>query len=68
MLRRRWDQQGFRHDVAQVPESWLEAPTAAIDVVLDRIEGWPGGQDAWWMEHGASAASLARWRDLIGVG
>lgn len=66
MLRRRWEQQGVSTGLGSgVPAAWLEAPAAAIGVVLDRIEGRPGGQDWWWLEHGVDPASLMRWRDRM---
>jgi len=75
MLRRRWERQGISTGSdSAVPEAWLEAPAAAIGVVLDRIEcrrarsrrtSAPGGQDAWWIDHGVDPASLRRWRDRM---
>jgi protein-tyrosine phosphatase len=40
----------------------LRAPAEAINVVVDRLIGWPGGPQAWAQAHGASAQAVRRWQ------
>jgi protein-tyrosine phosphatase len=47
----------------------LRAPAEAINVVVDRLVGWPGGPQAWAEAYGASAGSIRRWQErLAGTG
>jgi len=46
----------------------LGAPAKAINVVVDRLTGWPGGPQAWAEAHGASAGSIRRWQERLAAG
>ena len=46
----------------------LGAPAKAIDVVVDRLTGWPGGPQAWAEAYGASAGSIRRWQERLSAG
>lgn len=37
---------------------WAEAPQQAIDLVIDRIGGWPGGSRQWHLDHGAAPEAI----------
>ena len=43
----------------------LAAPAEAINVVVERLTGWPGGPQAWAEAYGASAGSIKRWQDRM---
>ena len=43
----------------------LAAPAEAINVVVGRLTGWPGGPQAWARAYGASAESIQRWQERI---
>lgn len=43
----------------------LRAPAGAINVVVDRLTGWPGGAQAWAQAHGASAQTVRRWQERL---
>jgi protein-tyrosine phosphatase len=43
----------------------LASPAEAINVVVDRLTGWPGGPQAWAEEYGASAKSIQRWQERM---
>jgi hypothetical protein len=43
----------------------LGAPAEAINVVVDRLTGWPGGPQAWAEAYGASAGSIRRWQERL---
>jgi protein-tyrosine phosphatase len=43
----------------------LAASAEAINVVVDRLTGWPGGPQAWARAYGASAESIQRWQERI---
>jgi len=40
----------------------LAAPAEAINVVVDRLTGWPGGPQVWAQAYGASPESIQRWQ------
>ena len=68
-LVRRLQGQGRRLPVDVDPDSeLLGAPADAIDLVVDRRTGWPGGPLAWVTEHRESAGDLSRWRDRMAAG
>jgi protein-tyrosine phosphatase len=46
----------------------LGAPAKAINVVVERLTGWPGGPQAWAEAYGASAASIRRWQERLAAG
>ncbi len=46
----------------------LGAPAEAINVVVDRLTGWPGGPKAWAEAYGASAGSIRRWQERLAAG
>jgi protein-tyrosine phosphatase len=46
----------------------LAAPAEAINVVVDRLTGWPGGPQAWAEAYGASAGSILRWQERLAAG
>ena len=46
----------------------LGAPAKAINVVVDRLTGWPGGPQAWAQEHGTSAESIRLWQERLAAG
>jgi len=46
----------------------LGAPAEAINVVVDRLTGWPGGPQAWAEAYGASAGSIRRWQERLAAG
>ena len=43
----------------------LAAPAEAINVVVERLTGWPGGPQAWAEAYGASAGSIRRWQERM---
>jgi protein-tyrosine phosphatase len=43
----------------------LAAPAEAINVVVDRLTGWPGGPQAWAEAYGASPESIRRWQERM---
>lgn len=46
----------------------LAAPAEAINVVVDRLTGWPGGPQAWAEAYGASAGSIQQWQERLAAG
>lgn len=46
----------------------LAAPAEAINLVVDRLTGWPGGPPAWAEAYGASAVSIQRWQERMAAG
>ena len=65
-LRRRWQHVGLGSRAGrQVPEALLAAPVQAIELVLNRIDDWPGGPVNWWVDHGANRSHVALWRERI---
>jgi hypothetical protein len=46
----------------------LGAPADAINVVVERLTGWPGGPQAWAEAHGASAGTIRRWQGRLAAG
>jgi protein-tyrosine phosphatase len=46
----------------------LAAPAEAINVVVDRLTGWPGGPQVWAEAYGASAESILRWQERLAAG
>jgi protein-tyrosine phosphatase len=43
----------------------LAAPAEAINVVVERLTGWPGGPQAWAEAYGASPESIRRWQERM---
>ena len=56
---------GVLPELTEVPVAWTTAPEAAVRVVVDVLEGWPGGPEGWFLDSGGSAAALAVWRERI---
>jgi protein-tyrosine phosphatase len=46
----------------------LGAPAEAINLVVDRLTGWPGGPQAWAEAYGASPVSIKRWQERMAAG
>jgi rhodanese-related sulfurtransferase len=46
----------------QAGSELLGAPADAINIVVGRLTGWPGGAQAWAQAHGAAAEDIRRWR------
>jgi protein-tyrosine phosphatase len=41
----------------------LRAPAELIELVIERLDGGPGGVTAWLTRHGASESDVAAWRE-----
>jgi len=65
-LRARWQVNGIRSRTGgAVSDGWLEAPEAAISLVVETITGWPGGSRGWWLDHGAAEEDLDTWQQKL---
>ncbi|MBH0123576.1 tyrosine-protein phosphatase [Rhodococcus sp. CX] len=61
-LYRRWIAVGMRKlDSPPLPEKYMHAPVEAIEPVIERLGGTPGGPAQWLLDHGADPADLDRW-------
>ncbi len=56
VLQRGSDAGVFR--TSEMPLELINAPRAAIEVVIDEISAWPGGARGWFLDHGATASAL----------
>lgn len=46
----------------------LGTPADAINIVVARLTGWPGGPQAWAQAHGATAENIRRWHSRLAAG
>lgn len=44
---------------------WALAPEEAARMMIDHVTGWPGGVRGWFLDHGATAAGIDRFRSAI---
>jgi protein-tyrosine phosphatase len=68
LLLMRWGRAGSPfHGKRLVDRTWLTTPSAAMELVLARLDDHPGGPAGWFIAHGASGRALQTWRTRLGA-